>query len=208
MQIADAGHFPRGRKLRGVDLLLDGHDVAGHVHLCEERGGEKEPKAEKQPGASGGRFAFAQTHGIILAPQCNKSLMLINSVNEQMANVIFLRLDPRSAGQLGPLLEGDGHEIHVERENAPVGLIRDSSAVFIGGVAESYLPVLRRLRALDANLCVVVIARMADTQDWLNVIEAGATDYWPAPFEASQVRMLIPPVVSLKSIEARSATHA
>jgi hypothetical protein len=125
-----------------------------------------------------------------------------------MANVIFLRLDPRSAGQLGPLLAGDGHEIHVERENAPIGLIRNSSAVFIGGAPEGYLPVLRRLRALDANLCVVVIARMADTQDWLNAIEAGATDYWPAPFEPSQARMLIAPAVSRKPLEARAAIHA
>jgi len=112
-----------------------------------------------------------------------------------MANVILLRLDPRSSAQLGPLLAGDGHEVHIERENAPIGLIRGSSAVFIGGTAEGYLPVLRRLRALDANLCLVVIARMADTHDWLNAIEAGATDYWPAPFEASQVRTLIAPAV-------------
>ncbi len=110
-----------------------------------------------------------------------------------MAKVIFLRLDPRSAAQLGPLLEGDGHEVHIEKESAPIGLIRGSSAVFIGGIAESYLPVLRRLRALDANLCLVVVARTADTQDWLNAIEAGATDYWPAPFEASEVRTLIAP---------------
>ena len=110
-----------------------------------------------------------------------------------MAKVIFLKLDPRSSGQLGPLLAGDGHEVHVERENAPIGLVRGSSAVFIGGTAESYLPVIRRLRALDANLCLVVVARLAETQDWLDAIEAGATDYWPAPFEPSHVRTLIAP---------------
>jgi hypothetical protein len=110
-----------------------------------------------------------------------------------MAKVIFLKLDPRSSGQLGPLLAGDGHEIHVERENAPIGLVRGCSAVFIGGTAESYLPVVRRLRALDAHLCLVVVARMAETQDWLDAIEAGATDYWPAPFEPTHVRALIAP---------------
>ncbi|HVV44358.1 MAG TPA: hypothetical protein VHC72_04110 [Bryobacteraceae bacterium] len=125
-----------------------------------------------------------------------------------MAKVIFLRLDPRSAGQLGPLLAEDGHEIHVEKDNAPIGLIRGSSAVFLGGTAEGYLPVLRRLRALDANLCVVVIARAAETQDWLDAIEAGATDYWPAPFEPSQVRTLIAPAVEQKSIDIRAAIHA
>jgi DNA-binding response OmpR family regulator len=114
--------------------------------------------------------------------------------------VIFLGLDPRSSGQLRPLLTADGHEIHVENENAAIALIRGSSAVFIGGAAESYLPLVRRLRALDAKLCLVVIARNADTQDWMDAIEAGATDYWPAPFEPSQVRMLIGPTAA--------ATHA
>lgn len=112
-----------------------------------------------------------------------------------MARVIFLRLDPRSSAQLGPLLMADGHDIHVERESAPIGVVRGSSAVFIGGVADSYLPVLRRLRALDPKLCLVVIARVPDTQSWLDAIEAGATDYWPAPFEASQVRALIEPAM-------------
>jgi hypothetical protein len=125
-----------------------------------------------------------------------------------MAKVIFLRLDPRSSGQLGPLLAGDGHEIHVEKENAPIGLIRGSSAVFIGGMAEGYLPVVRRLRALDANLCVVVVARMAEMQDWLDAIEAGATDYWPAPFEPTQVRTLIAPAASQKPLDSKAAVHA
>jgi hypothetical protein len=144
----------------------------------------------------------------ILFLRCNKFLCFVNTFNEEMSKVIFLRLDPRSSGQLGPLLAGDGHEIHVERENAPIGLIRGSCAVFIGGMAEGYLPVVRRLRALDANLCVVVIARMAEMQDWLDAIEAGATDYWPAPFEPSQVRTLIAPVVDAKPVEARAAITA
>jgi len=106
----------------------------------------------------------------------------------------------------------DGHEICIEKENAAIKLIRGSSAVFVGGGAESYLPVVRRLRALDAHLCVVVIARNADTQDWLDAIEAGATDYWPAPFEPSQVRTLIAPAVNAglagKSVSARASTFA
>ncbi|HEU5021162.1 MAG TPA: hypothetical protein VFT60_04705 [Bryobacteraceae bacterium] len=125
-----------------------------------------------------------------------------------MAKVIFLRLDPRSSGQLEPLLAGDGHEIHVEKENAPIGLVRGSAAVFIGGMAESYLPVIRRLRALDSNLCLVVVARLADTQDWLNAIEAGATDYWPAPFEPSHVRSLITPIAGSKSLSVAAGTQA
>jgi DNA-binding NtrC family response regulator len=130
---------------------------------------------------------------VILVLRCNKNIVFVNTLSEEMARVIFLRLDPRSSAQLGPLLMADGHEIHVERESAPIGVVRGSSAVFIGGVAEGYLPVLRRLRALDGKLCLVVIARAPDTQSWLDAIEAGATDYWPAPFEASQVRALIEP---------------
>ncbi|HVW08340.1 MAG TPA: hypothetical protein VHC90_07140 [Bryobacteraceae bacterium] len=122
-----------------------------------------------------------------------------------MARVIFLRLDPRSSAQLGPLLTADGHEVLVERESAPIGVVRGSSAVFIGGVAESYLPVLRRLRALDANLCLVVITRTLDTESWLNAIEAGATDYWPASMEACHVRTLIAPAVKERAFAAAAS---
>jgi DNA-binding NtrC family response regulator len=114
-----------------------------------------------------------------------------NPSERRMARVIFLRLDPRSLTQLGNLLTGDGHEVYSEKESAPIGLIRGASAVFIGGAAEHYLPVVRRLRALDPNLCVVVVARTADTGEWLDAIEAGATDYWAGPLEPNQVRMLV-----------------
>jgi len=86
MQIADPGHFPRRRKLSGVDLSLDGHDVPGHVHLAVERrdqaGGEQEDEAERQPPIRAGGYPFAQIHGAILAPGCNKHLTFVNSFNE------------------------------------------------------------------------------------------------------------------------------
>ena len=38
---------------------------------------------------------------------------------------------------------------------------------------------------------VVVVSRLPETDDWLDALEAGATDYCAAPFEPVQLRWLL-----------------
>jgi DNA-binding response OmpR family regulator len=66
-----------------------------------------------------------------------------------------------------------------------------SDLVFIGGGHQRFLSLLRRLRAADAKLPVVVVTRMAETSEWLEALDAGATDYCAPPFDPKQLRSLV-----------------
>ena len=43
----------------------------------------------------------------------------------------------------------------------------------------------------DAHLAVVVVSRLPEDGDWLDALEAGATDYCGTPFETVQLRWLV-----------------
>lgn len=121
-----------------------------------------------------------------------------------MARVLFSGLEPRAAQQLANLVATDGHEIHRGKNNAPIKDLLNANVVFIGGDPDQYLPMLRRVRAVDSTLCFVVIARFADTSEWLDALEAGATDYWAVPFELRQVRALIAAAITRRASTAEN----
>src|SRR5690349_16380324 len=99
------------------------------VSICARRLAGSRRRVSQRQLAKG--FRSHKPIALILVPRCNIYLRIVNSFNEEMAKVIYLQLDPRSAGQLGPLLAEDRHAIHVEKDNAPIGQIRASSAVLL-----------------------------------------------------------------------------
>jgi DNA-binding response OmpR family regulator len=66
-----------------------------------------------------------------------------------------------------------------------------SDIVFVGGDREQFLSLLRRLRAADSTLPIIVVSRLPETSEWLDVLDAGATDYCVPPFDVRQIRSLI-----------------
>lgn len=56
-----------------------------------------------------------------------------------------------------------------------------------------------RLRNAKPEAPIIVVSRSADVSDWLDSMEAGATDYCAAPFETSQVKWIL---------ESSMRTHA
>lgn len=108
-----------------------------------------------------------------------------------MARVIFLKLDPGVAGQLRQLVTAEGHEVSLEKYDAPIGRISSGDVVFFGGSGKDYLSLLRRLRAADSRISLIVIARSPDTTEWLSALEAGATDYLVAPLDTTMIRALL-----------------
>jgi CheY-like chemotaxis protein len=63
--------------------------------------------------------------------------------------------------------------------------------------------VVSKLRAKHPSSPIVVVSRHAEVSDWLDSIEAGATDYCAAPFEACQVQWIVE--TSLHSAQAALA---
>jgi DNA-binding NarL/FixJ family response regulator len=51
--------------------------------------------------------------------------------------------------------------------------------------------VVSGIRQAKPDAAIVVVSRHAEVSDWLDSIEAGATDYCAAPFESSQVRWIL-----------------
>jgi DNA-binding response OmpR family regulator len=67
----------------------------------------------------------------------------------------------------------------------------DVDIVFAGGEPSQYLSLLRRVRAERPELPFVVVTRIPETTEWLDALEAGATDYCSSPFEARQIHWLM-----------------
>lgn len=122
-----------------------------------------------------------------------------------MARVVFSGVDPWLATQLSGLLTADRHDVRRERANAPIAALLDANVVFAGGAPNQYLPLVRRIRALDPVLCLVVVARYPDTREWLEAIEAGATDYWSSPFDTRLIRCLIATAIARRAAAAAAA---
>jgi DNA-binding response OmpR family regulator len=47
------------------------------------------------------------------------------------------------------------------------------------------------LRSAKPEAPIVVVSRLPEVSDWLDSIEAGATDYCAAPFENAQVKWIV-----------------
>ena len=50
---------------------------------------------------------------------------------------------------------------------------------------------LRRVRNERPTMSFIVVARLPDTVEWLDALEAGATDYCSAPIDKRQVHWMM-----------------
>jgi DNA-binding response OmpR family regulator len=66
-----------------------------------------------------------------------------------------------------------------------------SDVVFISGEDPGFRGTLAQLREGDPSIPVIVVTRMTGTTQWLDALDAGATDYCGAPFERVQVRWIM-----------------
>lgn len=108
-----------------------------------------------------------------------------------MANIITIGLDQASANQLGRALATGDHRISHKPGTCVTEELTGADIVFAEGEGKQYLPLLKRIRETHPALPFVVVTRIPETSDWLDALEAGATDYCSAPFEARQMNWLM-----------------
>ena len=108
-----------------------------------------------------------------------------------MAKVVFIGLEPAAANQIGDALTAERHQVEEKPGNAPVMDLLEADIVFAGGDRNQYMHLLRGVRREKPALPFVVVTRLPETSDWLDALEAGATDYCAAPYEARQIRWLM-----------------
>ena len=112
-----------------------------------------------------------------------------------MANVFLVGVEPRIAAQIRRALAKGPHRIEQCAQDFEARLLKEADVVFAGGKTHEYLPLLRRVRLEKPTLPFVVVTRVPETNEWLDAIEAGATDYCSAPFESRQLRWLMESVL-------------
>ncbi|MES1257203.1 MAG: hypothetical protein ABUS51_02190 [Acidobacteriota bacterium] len=115
-----------------------------------------------------------------------------------MAKILLIGLEPSAAHQIERALDGGFHEIEQKPETARVGELSDCDVIFANGEGKNYIPLLRGVREERPTLPFVVVTRIPETSDWLDALEAGATDYCSAPFEARQMKWLMQSALSAR----------
>ncbi|HWE00387.1 MAG TPA: hypothetical protein VG345_15155 [Bryobacteraceae bacterium] len=108
-----------------------------------------------------------------------------------MAKVVLVGLEKSAACQIERALRNENHLIENRSLQMAESGILDADIVFAGGEEKQYVPLLKRIRAVQPYLPFVVVTRLPETADWLDALEAGATDYCSAPFETQQLRWLM-----------------
>ena len=108
-----------------------------------------------------------------------------------MANIVTIGLDQASAYQLGRALGTGAHSISHKPGTSLVEELTDADIVFADGEGKRYMVLLKKVREILPLLPCVVVTRIPETSDWLDALEAGATDYCSAPFEARHMNWLM-----------------
>jgi|SRR5579863_3667236 len=108
-----------------------------------------------------------------------------------MARVVFVGIEHALAVPIARALAVERHQLEQKPWNAAVLDIMDADIVFAGGEPYSYLSLLRKVREARPALPFVVVTRVPETTEWLDALEAGATDYCSAPFESRQIHWLM-----------------
>lgn len=108
-----------------------------------------------------------------------------------MAKVFLTCIEESIAHGIQRALAIEKHQIEHRPCNAPVDDFLDADIVFAGADGKQYLTLLRGIRQARPALPFIVVARIPETSDWLDALEAGATDYCSAPLELRQISWLM-----------------
>jgi len=119
-----------------------------------------------------------------------------------MARIAFVGLDKIASGQIGAALEAGAHQVQPKSESMLLRDLTDTDMIFAGGEPREYMSLLRRVREARPAVPFVVVTRIPETQEWLDALEAGATDYCSAPFEKHQIHWLMESALLARSSAA------
>jgi DNA-binding response OmpR family regulator len=108
-----------------------------------------------------------------------------------MAKIVLIGVEQVEAGQICRALGDENHQIERQPQNVAIRELLDADIVFSGGEPAHYLSLLRRVREARPTLPFVVVTPMPKTIEWLDALEAGATDCCSPPIETRQLQWLL-----------------
>jgi len=110
------------------------------------------------------------------------------------ANFILHQLEESLATQLCNAVSETGHVFHAASSTSECLSLAErlrADVVFCNADRVKYHSLLDALQRRGLQLPVVVVSRIPETSEWLDALDAGATDYCAAPFEHQHISWLI-----------------
>ncbi|MDX2151773.1 MAG: hypothetical protein SFV54_13625 [Bryobacteraceae bacterium] len=104
-------------------------------------------------------------------------------------NALLVGLEPSLSAELGRALADQSVRALAEGELEPEGTRVD--IVFAPSDPSTFGAVKDTLRETCPAAPIVVVSRVPEVSEWLDAMEAGASDYCAAPFERTQLRWLL-----------------
>lgn len=119
-----------------------------------------------------------------------KCLIRARVKSNHMAKVVLISVEPVAAEHIRRTL-AERHQIENKLDSVAVAELAEADIVFAGGEPAQYLSLLALVRAARPDLPFVVVTRLPETGQWLDALEAGATDYCSVPVETRQIQWMM-----------------
>ena len=112
------------------------------------------------------------------------------------ARIVLFGLDDSLASELRRVLVSQQQTVFSEPFLAPrecLAVVERVGAelIFCSSHARRYPALLEAVGRFKPDLPVVVVSRVPETAEWLDAIEAGASDYCAAPFETAHIQWIL-----------------
>ncbi len=123
------------------------------------------------------------------------------------STVVLFGLDGPLAAELASVLDRQKQAVFCEPFRSArecLGIVDRIGAdlIFCSSQRERYLALLEALGRHKPDLPVVVVSRTPEVSEWLDAIEAGASDYCAAPFESSHIQWILDSTLKHRSAPA------
>jgi DNA-binding NtrC family response regulator len=112
------------------------------------------------------------------------------------ARIVLFGLEDTLGSELHDVLANQHQSVHSEPfRTAPecLGVVEQLGAdvIFCSSDRERYLALLEVIGRQKPDLPVVIVSRNPEVSEWLDAIEAGASDYCAAPFESNHIQWIL-----------------
>jgi DNA-binding NtrC family response regulator len=112
------------------------------------------------------------------------------------ARIVLFGLDDLLAFELRRVLVGQQQTVFSEPFLAPLECLAvverlGADLIFCSTHRKRYPALLEAVGRFKPDLPVVVVSRVPEVAEWLDAIEAGASDYCTAPFETSHIQWIL-----------------
>jgi DNA-binding response OmpR family regulator len=113
-----------------------------------------------------------------------------------MAKIYLIGIDQSIAHPLSRAIAAENHIVESKSKDLSAAEATTADVIFAGGENRAYLPLLQAVRSECPAMPFVVVTRLPDSSDWLDALDAGATDYLAAPIEQIQLRWILESVLN------------